>query len=218
MPALSPAPSTISIVPSTIYGSGSSEHYESSQEFDQPSLEGTAAPEEKDRQEPPATRRRMTVGETDDELQKAEETPPADRTMTPGVGDVFQVLSGAKEACLGPDALFCDLCGRAGLGIICQERCMGCADNHCRRCLWVPPGAAVGTHGLCAHCVFDLVELGLGGLDVQREEDEYVFAAAQDDEAFMLYAKRLGDVWDEAEELHQVFVMCDAHHIHTPRG
>ena len=138
--------------------------------------------------------------------------------MTPGVGDVFQVLSGATEACLGPDALFCDLCGRAGLGIICQERCMGCADNHCRRCLWVPPGAAVGTHGLCAHCVFDLVELGLGGLDVQREEDEYVFAAAQDDEAFMLYAKRLGDVWDEAEELHQVFVMCDAHHIHTPRG
>ena len=82
----------------------------------------------------------------------------------------------------------------------------------------MPPGAAVCTHGVCAHCVFPLKELGLGGgPDVEREEDKYIFAAAQDDLAFIAYAKRLADVWDEAEQLHQMFLRSDAHHIHTPR-
>ena len=99
-----------------------------------------------------------------------------------------------------------------------QERCVGCLDNHCRRCLWQPPGAAPDHPGVCAHCVFQLMDLGMGGrIDAEREEDEHVFAAAQEDEVFMLFATRLGDVWDEAEKLLQRFVMSEVGQIRTPR-
>ena len=143
----------------------------------------------------------------------------ADRSTTPSVQDVFQILTGAAGAFLGQDSLSCGPCGRHSAMddqcTILQESCMGCAADHCRTCLWTPPGT-IHIRGVCAHCVFDFVSPAMGGCRDSEHDDESVLAGALADDGFVQYAKELGHIWDDAEKRVVEYRATDASGLRTP--
>jgi len=134
------------------------------------------------------------------------------RKETPTVKSVYALMKGDTEIKHGPGIVYCELCGIPDKtpdqldeeGIL-QDRCRGCKDNHCHKCLWTRPGTC-GEQGVCAHCIIYLQSAGTAGVAEPHRDDSIVVAGACADASFMDYAKRINEIWDQAEEL-----MAEAH-------
>ena len=104
------------------------------------------------------------------------------------------MLTGATEAILGPDTVFCETCGSSTN--VHKEQCRGCNADHCDVCLWRRHGQT--EKGWCALCVM-CPKSRRGSIDNTRM-DKATLDLAQKDVAFMSWADRLGEAWETAEK------------------